>query len=112
MSWSISEALTDPAIRKPLAFRSEFKFYLRDIPTEITVRLYNPIASSEVVVRQSHSIAVPGLERQATAECEDTTQDGEMLQSIVSQFTCAYDAAIAKGMKPDRSWLQPNPGFC
>ena len=112
MSWSISEALTDPAIREPIAFHSEFKFRLGDIPTEITVRFYNPIASSRVIVRQSHAISIPGLDSQAAAECEDETQDGEVLQRVVCEFTRAYNAAIEKGMKPDPSWLTPNPDFC
>ncbi len=84
---------------------------LRDIPTEITLRLYNPMHSSTVIVRQSHLISVPGLEPQEKAACEDETQDGEVLQSVISGFVCAYNAAIAKGMKPDPSWVQPNPEF-
>ena len=67
MSWSISEAMTDPAIREPMSFRSEFRFYLRDIPVEITLRLYNPIHSSTIIVRQSHLISVPGLDGQEEA---------------------------------------------
>ena len=62
MSWSTSEAFTDPAIREPRSFRSEFKFFLRDIPVEITLRLYSPIHSDNLVVRQSHTISVPGLD--------------------------------------------------
>ena len=111
MSWSTSEAMTDPAIREPMAFRSEFKFFLRDIPVEITIRLYNPIHSSTVVVRQSHLISVPGLDGQEQAGDEDQTQEGEALQNVICQFVHAYNAAIAKGLKPDSSWLQPNPEF-
>jgi hypothetical protein len=111
MSWSISEAMTDPAIREPMSFRSEFRFFLRDIPVEITLRLYNPIHSSTIIVRQSHLISVPGLDRPEQANCEDQTQDGEVLQSVVSEFVCNYNAAIAKGLKPEASWLQQNPGF-
>ena len=112
MSWSTSEAMTDPAIREPMAFRSEFKFFLRNIPVEITLRLYNPIHSTTVVVRQSHLISVPGLDQHEQGVCEDQTQDGEVLQSVVSQFVCVYNAAVAKGLKPDSSWLQQNPDFC
>ncbi len=111
MSWSTSEALTDPAIRDPMSFRSEFKFHLRDIPTEITLRLYNRVHSSTVIVRQSHTISVPGLDVQAQAECDDQTEDGEVLQGVISQFVCVYNAAAGKGMKPDASWLQQNPDF-
>ncbi len=111
MSWSTSEALTDPAIREPMSFRSEFKFHLRDIPTEITLRLYNRVHSSTVIVRQSHDILVPGLDAQEAASCEDQTEDGEVLQSVISQFVCVYNAAKAKGLKPDAGWLRQNPEF-
>ena len=112
MSWSISEAMTDPSIREPMAFHSEFTFFLRDIPVEITVRLYNPIHSSSVHSRQSHTISVPGLDPQEQAACEDQTQDGEVLQSVISGFVCVYNAAVAQGLKPDPSWLKQNPEFC
>jgi len=56
--WSREEALTDPSIREPLIFLSEFRFSLRDIPTEISVRLYRPIHSAKIVVRRSHDISV------------------------------------------------------
>ena len=111
MSWSTSEAMTDPAIREPMSFRSEFRFFLRDIPVEIVLRLYNPIHSSTIIVRQSHLISVPGLDRQEEASCEDPTQDGEVLQSAVSKFVCVYNAAIAKGLKPEATWLKKNPEF-
>ncbi len=110
-NWSTSEALTDPAIREPIAFRSEFRFHLRDIPTEITLRVYNPIHSSTVLVRQSHSISVPGLDPQEQAACEDQTQEGEALQAVIGQLVCTYNAAVEKGLKPDPSWLQPNADF-
>jgi hypothetical protein len=111
MSWSTSEAMTDPAIREPMSFRSEFKFFLRDIPVEITLRLYNPIHSNMVIVRRSHFIAVPGLDQQEQAACEDQTRDGEVLQQAISEFVCLYNAAIAKGLRPEASWLQRNPEF-
>lgn len=111
MSWSTSEALTDPAIREPMSFRSEFKFFLRDIPVEITLRLYNPIHSSTVIVRRSHLISVPGLDQARPANCEDQVHEGEALQIVISELVRVYNAAIAKGLKPQASWLQQNPEF-
>ena len=103
--------MTDPAIREPMSFRSEFKFRLRGIPVEITLRLYNPMHSSAVIVRQSHVISVPGLESQESPSQEDETQDGEALQNVVSDFVRVYNTAIAKGLTPEASWLQKNPEF-
>jgi hypothetical protein len=111
MSWSTSEALTDPAIREPISFRSEFRFHLRDIPVEITLRLFNRVHSGTVMIRQSHTISVPELDPQEAAVCEDQTEDGEVLQGVISQFVCVYNAATAKGIKPNASWLQKNPDF-
>ena len=111
MSWSTSEALTDPAIREPISFRSEFKFFLRDIPVEITLRLYTPLHSSQVVIRQSHLISVPGLEEGKQGACEDQSSEGEVLQSVITGLVCVYNAAVAQGLKPDASWLRSNPAF-
>jgi hypothetical protein len=111
MSWSTIEALTDPAIREPMSFRSEFKFFLRDIPVEITLRLYNPIHSSTVIVRRSHLISVPGLDREKQTSCEEQILEGEALQIVINELVCVYNAAIAQGLKPEASWLQQNPEF-
>ncbi len=111
MSWSTSEALTDPAIREPMSFHSEFKFHLREIPTEITLRLYSPVHSNEIMVRQSHFISVPDLDPQEQTACEDQSQEGEVLQSVVSGFVCVYNAALAKGLKPEANWLRENPEY-
>jgi hypothetical protein len=50
MSWSREEALTDPASAEPMKFLSEFRFRLKDIPTEITVRLYQPVHSGSLLL--------------------------------------------------------------
>ena len=111
MSWSTSEAFTDPAIRDPMSFRSEFKFFLRDIPVEITLRSYSPIHSDKVVVRQSHTISVPGLDPAQQAACADDSKEGEVIQSVIHGFVCVYNAAITQGLKPDASWLKRNADF-
>jgi hypothetical protein len=103
--------MTDPAIREPMAFRSEYRFSLRDIAVEITLRLYSPIHSSSIIVRKSHLLSIPGLDEQIKASAEEQTEEGEALQEVICQFVHAYNAAIAKGLKPDPSWLQQDPKF-
>lgn len=111
MSWSRDEALTDPAIREPLIFLSEFRFSLRDIPVEISVRLYRPLHSQMLVVRRSHDIAVSGLDPQQAAACNDDSGEGEVLHAAVDELICVYNAARAQGLTPESSWLKPNPSF-
>ena len=103
--------MTDPVIWAPMSFHSEYKFHLRDIPSEIPLRRYNPLHSSAVIIRQSHLISIPDLERKEQAACEDETQEGRSVATVISGFVCVYNAALAKGLKPDPSWLQPNPNF-
>jgi hypothetical protein len=51
------------------------------------------------------------LEEQTQASDEDQTEEGEALQNVICQFVVPYNAAIAKGLKPDPSWLQQDPEF-
>jgi hypothetical protein len=111
MSWSREEALTDPVIREPLIFLSEFRFSLRDIPGEITIRLYRPIHSAKIVVRRSHEISVGGVDAPAAGTADNEGHEGEVLHAAVDQLLSIYNAARAKGLRPDASWLKPNPHF-
>lgn len=110
MSWSREEALTDPAVVGPMKFLSEFRFSLREIPTEIVVRLYQPVHSVDIFVRRSHDIVIDGIKTPAS-DCENCSSEGEVLHAAVNDLIAAYNAARAKGLKPDASWLKPNADF-
>jgi hypothetical protein len=110
MSWSREEALTDPVVVKPMRLLCEFRFSLRDIPTEIVVRLYQPIHSIEILARRSHDIVVEGIQA-PVADCGDSSSEGEVLHAAVNELITSYNAARAKGLKPEASWLKPNPDF-
>ena len=112
MSWSLEEALTDPAIREPLIFLSEYRFSLRDIPNEITIRLYRPIHSNTIVIRRSHDLSVNGIDASAAAKADDEGSEGEVLHAALDELLSVYNAARSKGLKPDASWLKPNANFC
>jgi hypothetical protein len=111
MSWSREEALTDPAIVEPMKFLSEFRFSLKGIPTEIAVRLYQPVHSGKIVVRRSHNLEIKDLSSVRAEKCDDDSSEGEVLHAAVNDLICIYNAARAQGLKPDPSWLKPNPDF-
>jgi len=111
MSWSREEALTDPAIVEPMKFLSEFRFSLKGIPTEIAVRLYQPLHSGKIVVRRSHDLVIKGLSPAKAEQCEDDSSEGEVLHAAANELICTYNAARAQGLNPDASWLKPNPDF-
>ena len=109
MSWSREEALTDPAIREPMKLLSEFRFSLKDIPIEITIRLYQPVHSGRIVIRRSHDIAIEGVSPGKAYDYNEESSEGEALQAAVCDLVSVYNAARAKGLKPDKAWLKPNP---
>ena len=110
MSWSREEALTDPAIREPLIFLSEFRFSYGIFPPKSLfasiARFIRPKSSSDEVMR------FPSAEG-CTRQQPRTTKDmkGEVLHAAVDQLLSIYNAARAQGLKPDASWLKPNPNF-
>jgi len=113
MSWSREEALTDPAVRGPLMFVSEFRFVLRDIPTEITIRLYRPIFAGQYVARCSHKLAIPGVDAPAAANDDGAEpSEGRTLHHAVEQLVSTYNAAKSQGLAPGTSWLVPDMEFC
>jgi hypothetical protein len=90
---------------------SEFRFHLRDIPVEITVRLYKPVHSGKIAIRRSHDLAVDGVSPGKTYSYDEESSEGEALQAAVCDLVSVYNAARAKGLKPDTSWLKPNGNF-
>ena len=110
-SWSREEALTDPAIRDPMKLLSEFRFQLKDIPTEIIIRLYQPVHSGRIIIRRSHEIAVDGISPGKEYNYNEEASEGEALQAAVYDLVSVYNAARAKGLKPDQGWLKPNSIF-
>jgi hypothetical protein len=112
MSWSREEALTDPAVREPLMFTSEFRFRLRDIPTEIILRLYRPLHSGGIVVRRSHDLSIPQIAAPAPdAHSDEGNSEGDALHLVVEEMVSLYNAARAQGLTPHTSWLTPNKDF-
>jgi hypothetical protein len=113
MSWSREEALNDPAVREPMMFVSEFRFSLRDIPTEIAVRVYRLLFSGEYVARCSHKLVIPRVSAPSAAgEAETDPSEGGTLHEAVDQLIKVYKAARAQGLTPEASWLIPNTDFC
>jgi hypothetical protein len=110
-SWSREEALTDPAIVEPMKLLSEFRFCLKGIPTEITIRLYKPVHSGKIVIRRSHNVSVEEISSGKTYDYDEDSSEGEALQAAVCDLVSIYNAARAKGLKPDPGWLTPNPNF-
>ena len=95
-----------------MMFTSEFRFRLRDIPTEIILRLYRPLHSGKLVVRRSHDLSIPQVAAPALAvHSEESNSEGDALHVVVDEMVSLYNAARAQGLTPDASWLKPNQNF-
>ena len=93
-------------------FTSEFRFRLRDIPTEIILRLYRTLHSGRLVVRRSHDLSIPQVAAPApTAHADESDSEGDALHLVVDEMVALYNAARAQGLTPDASWLTPNKNF-
>jgi len=112
MSWSKEEALTDPAVREALIFVSEFRFHLKDIPTEITIRLYRPLHSGRMVARRSHDLLIPNVTAPPAPDGEEIDGEGAALHLSINELVQTYNAARGQGLTPDGSWLKPSDQFC
>ena len=112
MTWSREEALTDPAVREPMMFVSEFRFHLRDIPTEIAIRVYRPLFSGQYIAHCSHKLSVPGVAAPPASAADDAeASEGRTLHYAVEELVSVYNAARSQGMTPDAAWLVPNADF-
>lgn len=97
-----------------MMFTSEFRFRLRDIPTEIILRLYRPLHSGGIVVRRSHDLSIPQVATPAPAahvDDGDSGSEGDALHAAVDKMVSLYNTARAQGLTPDISWLKPNENF-
>ena len=95
-----------------MMFTSEFRFRLRDIPTEIILRLYRPLHSGRIVVRRSHDLSIPQVAAPAAAgHADESDSEGDALHAVVDEMVSLYNTARAQGLTPDTSWLKPNENF-
>jgi hypothetical protein len=111
MPWTPDAALDDPVVERPMVFVSEFRFYLKDIPTEITVRLYRPLQGRAIVFEQSHFIKTPTQAGPYRTDKSWNDDEGSALHQVVFGFTSHYNEAVNRGHRPDPSWLEENEQF-
>jgi len=95
-----------------MIFVSEVRFRLRDIPTEIVLRLYRPLHSGRIILRRSHDLTIPKIAPPVPAQPHGNDSEGEALHAAVHEIVSLYNAARDEGLTPDVSWLTPNKDFC
>ena len=94
-----------------MVFVSEFRFFLKNIPTEITVRLYRPMQGSGIIFQQSHFIKTPMQPGPYRTSRPWNDDEGSALHQVVHALATEYNAAVHQGHAPDPSWLVENDQF-
>jgi len=98
-------------VERPREFIGEYKFYLRDIPVEITVRLYKSFNGKGVMFEQSHFINTPSQIDEYRTSRPWNDNEKIALDQAVSGLLRFYNMAVSEGHLPDESWLARNESF-
>ena len=98
-------------INMPRKFIGEYKFFLGTLKHEITIRLYDPFHSTQILFEQSHFIHTP-----SQIDAYETSRPWNdnvyaAINQVIRGFTDHYESAMRSGKTPDDSWLVPNPNF-
>lgn len=108
MPWTPKDALNNPAVEYPMQLVGEYKFRLKGILTEITIRLYKPFSSDGVEFQQSHFIKTPLQGTEYRTSRPSNSDEGSALHQVVHGLTSHYEAAVRAGHAPSEEWLVPN----
>lgn len=108
MAWTIEEALVDEAIERTEKTNEGYSFWLKNIPTEISIVLsVNPVAGG-FNFQLSHSIHTP-IQIMAYHPSRPWGDDeAYALHLAVCTITDYYKQAINKGHIPSETWLIAN----
>ena len=98
-------------IHEPIKLIGGYKFYLGTLKHEITIRLFVPFQSQQILFEQSHFIHTPT--QLGAYETSRPWNDNvyAAINQVLQGFTEYYNSAIRAGYEPDDSWLVPNPNF-
>ncbi len=105
------QALQHPLIRGPRRLVAEYAFNLGELPTQVRIRVYQPLGKGGAEVEQSHHIQTPLQQSPSFGDDIDFKDPAAAVRATVEQFTQHYQAAVDAGHRPDPDWLFPNRYF-
>jgi hypothetical protein len=106
--WTVDDVLADEAIDRFERHETHYSFWLKGIPTEITVSLTANPARGGFNFRLSHHIHTPcqGGPYQPGRPWGD--DEGYTLRRAVTAITEYYSEASRAGWQPSPTWLVPS----
>jgi len=107
----IRELFSREGIEMPKRFVSEYRFYLKGIADQITIRLYEAVLGDGYLFTQSHFIRTPIQAGPYTTDHATGSSEEAAIQRALKTFLSYYDGAIKEGHEPEDTWLFPNKNF-
>lgn len=105
----INEVFDDDAIEYSKVLISEYKFSVKDIAIEITIRIYKS-TTGNFDFTQSHYIKTPTqIDEYITNPSHDTEE--RSLSRAVRTITQYYNEAVQANHEPSEDWLIENEHF-
>lgn len=106
--WTIEDALKDESLEKIEKTNEGFSFWLKGIPTEISVVLsLNPLRGG-FNFTLSHYIKTPVHSSAYRPSRPWGDNEGYALHLAVTAITQHFREAAAKGFTPSSDWLKPD----
>lgn len=108
MPWTIDDVLKDDVIEKTEKTGVGFSFWLKGIPTEISVVLSVNPARGGFNFQLSHVIKTPCQTGPYYPGSTWGDYEAYALHMAVTAITQYYKQAVREGKKPSKEWLIPN----
>ena len=111
MPLTIKSAFYRHHVDQVLQLVSEYSFRLGVLGHPINLRVYRTLDSLKYYCEQSHYASTPGLDVPHVTHRPWHDSEAAAINQVVSALNDRYAEAIARGHKPDASWLTPNQHF-
>jgi len=115
MAWTVQEIFDSEHITEPRKILGEYEFNLKEIPTQIRIRISQeinpPIPDYPFHFELSHYIHTPTQAGPYTTSRPWGTTEHDALHRAVDCLVSYYKSAIQAGHAPEKSWLVANEYF-
>ena len=112
MDYEVEEVLSkEDAITDAKYLDVECRFYLGELPTPVTIKIYKQAGKEQYYFYQSHWIKTPSqIGPYITSRVWESSRDAALSRAIDS-LVSYYESAVDKGDPPDEAWLVKNEDF-
>jgi hypothetical protein len=93
---------------------AEYSFYLTDIPTRLTVKIWwtdREYGTDRYTYTASHRVHTPVQATPYRPSGPFAANEEMAIRKAISDFTTFYSSALSEGHQPSEKWLVPSSTF-